>query len=66
MPQVRFVADFDWRPRRQITIAYKVGHECSVTTPCAEAAIAAGFAEYLKEPINERRKVKREPDVSAS
>ncbi|OAM77701.1 hypothetical protein A3840_08705 [Devosia elaeis] len=45
MPWVRFKADFDWRPRQGVTIAYKAGMHLLVTTRCAEAAIAAGKAE---------------------
>ncbi|MGV8830339.1 MAG: hypothetical protein ACOH2N_00045 [Devosia sp.] len=41
MPQVRFVADFDWKPSRQITVAYRSGDELLVTTACANAAMAA-------------------------
>lgn len=44
MPRVRFTADMDWRPKQGVTIAYKAGWSGLVTTPCAEAAVAAGKA----------------------
>lgn len=47
MPRVRFSADFDWKPTRQVTIAYRAGAEELVTTPCATAAVAAGKAEKI-------------------
>lgn len=52
MPWVSFDRDFDWRPKQGVTIAYKAGMHLLVTTPCAEAAIAAGKAR--REP--KRRK----------
>lgn len=42
--RVRFVRDFDWRPRLGITIAYRAGMEMPVTRACARAACAAGAA----------------------
>jgi len=47
MPRVRFSEDFDWKPTRRVTIAYRVGTEEMVTTPCAAAAIAAGKASKI-------------------
>lgn len=47
MPRVKFTADFDWKPTRQVTIAYRAGDLEMVTTPCANAAIAAGKAEKI-------------------
>jgi hypothetical protein len=44
MPWVRFTDNFDWRPKPQVTIAYKAGMHLLVTTPCAEQAVAAGKA----------------------
>jgi len=44
MPWVKFTADFDWKPTRQTTVAYRAGDEKLVTTPCAKAAVAAGKA----------------------
>ena len=50
MPWIRFTADFDWRPKHGVTIAYKAGMVKLVTTPCAVAAIAAGKAERTVKP----------------
>lgn len=46
---VRFTTDFDWKPKRSVTLAYKVGDIASVTRACGDAAIAANAAvEYKK------------------
>lgn len=50
MPRVRFLADFDWRATPAVTIAYKAGTVELVTTPCADAAKAAGKAEACQRP----------------
>lgn len=47
MPRVRFLADFDFKPSSQVTMAYRRGEEKLVTTPCAEAAIGKGKAELI-------------------
>lgn len=41
---VRFTADFDWKPLRQVTIAYRKGQVVNVRHACAEEAIAVGKA----------------------
>lgn len=49
MPQrVRFLADFDYKPTRQVTVGYKAGTEKLVKTECAEQAIAAGKAVEIE------------------
>lgn len=47
MPWVRFTADFDFKPKPAVTIAYRAGDDKLVTTPCANAAIALGKATKL-------------------
>ena len=47
MPWLRFTANFDWKPKPQVTIAFKAGQEKNVPTPCAEAALAKGVAVRL-------------------
>jgi len=54
MPWVRFVEDFDWRATPAVTLAYKAGTIAIVTTPCAEAAKAAGKAEAAQRPKGEK------------
>jgi hypothetical protein len=49
MPWVRFTADFDWKPNPQVTIAYRVGQEVNVTTPCAAKVLKAGKAVRLSK-----------------
>lgn len=47
MPVCCFIEDFDWAPPEfngRWLVAYKAGTVELVTTPCAEAAIAAGKA----------------------
>lgn len=55
MPRVRFLEKFDYHvPGRPVTLAYKPGEVRMVTTPCAQAAIAAGKAVPVqKEQPNE-------------
>lgn len=55
MPVVKFSADFDWKPKAAVTIAYKAGMQLLVTTPCAMAAVAAGKGTIITEP-------RRKPD----
>lgn len=52
MPWVRFTADFDFKPKAAVTVAYKAGDEKMVTTPCAAAAVARGKGEI----VNKKRK----------
>lgn len=47
MPWVRFTADFDFKPKPNVTQAFQEGQERNVTTPCADAAIANGKAVKL-------------------
>lgn len=55
MPWVRFIADFDFKPKRAVTIAYRRGMVKMVTTPCANAALAAGKAEPTTKPERVKR-----------
>ncbi|WP_309086461.1 hypothetical protein [Chelativorans sp.] len=47
MARVRFKEDFDYRPNRLTTVAYKAGMELTVRRECADAAVAAGKAIEL-------------------
>ena len=47
MARVRFTADFDYRPTKSITIAYKTGMEETVRRDCALKAISEGKAVEL-------------------
>lgn len=49
MAWVRFTRDFDWKPTRQTTIAYKKGSTLIVKAACAEAAISKGAAIRVKK-----------------
>ncbi|RVO41360.1 hypothetical protein CN093_08850 [Sinorhizobium meliloti] len=53
---MRFLADYDWKPRPPVTIAFRAGDVKNVTRACAAAAIAAGRAEPTERPKNDRRR----------
>jgi len=44
MARVRFIADFDYKPTKRVTVAYKAGMELTVKRDCAVKAVAAGKA----------------------
>lgn len=60
MTWVLFNADYAWKPKSQVTIAYRAGQRLNVTHDCAEAAIAAGYAVAVK---SERKKAKEDDGV---
>lgn len=45
---VRFTANFDFKPKASVTLAYLAGQERNVTRACAAQAIAAGKAVAIK------------------
>lgn len=53
---MRFLADYDWKPRPPVTIAFKAGDVKNVTRACAAAASAAGKAEPAERLTNVVRK----------
>lgn len=50
MPWVRFVADFDFKPKPGITIGYRAGYVGLVSRSCAEKAKARGCAVTVGRP----------------
>ncbi|HYC66647.1 hypothetical protein [Brevundimonas sp.] len=52
--RVRFTADFDYTPsgERRVTIAYRAGMELTVKREAGEAAVRAGKAEELSDPLD--------------
>jgi hypothetical protein len=46
---VRFVAPFEWKPKRSVTMVWKAGDTFNATKECAEAAIKAGAAVELRK-----------------
>lgn len=50
MPWFSFTADFDFRPTRRVTLAYRAGATLLITTPAAEAAEAAGAGKRVPKP----------------
>lgn len=46
---VRFTSDFDFKPKRNVTMSYKIGNTVNVVKDCAEAAIKAGAAVEMKK-----------------
>jgi hypothetical protein len=47
---VRFLSDFDFKPKPAVTIAYPAGLVVNVTRTCAAKALAAGKAEKTEAP----------------
>lgn len=62
MAWVRFTADFDFKPKPTVTIAYREGHVLNVTSACAAKAIAAGKAVRMKKPSKAAAPVEVEDD----
>lgn len=61
---VRFIADFDFKPKLAVTIAYKAGTVANVTNACAERAIALGRA--VKDvKANKAEEAKAKPAAEA-
>jgi len=48
--RVRFLADFDYKPTPQVTIAYRAGDVLLVRRECGERAIELGRAELTALP----------------
>lgn len=48
--RVRFLADYDYRPKPGITIAYQAGWSGLVRKECADKAVALGKAERVAVP----------------
>lgn len=57
--RLRFLKDFDFKPKSSITIAYKAGEEKLVTRACAEQALKAKVAERVTVPKPPRRLASR-------
>ena len=49
MALVLFTADFDYKPTRACTIAYKAGMTMTVKRDCANQAISAGKAVEVQQ-----------------
>lgn len=50
MPWFHFALDFDYRPTRRVTLAYKAGKTILIPTAAAEAAEAAGAGKRVPKP----------------
>lgn len=50
MPWIHFTADFDFRPSRRLTLAYREGTTQLVPTAAALAAEAAGAGRRVSKP----------------
>lgn len=66
MPWVRFTADFDFKPKPPVTLAFKAGAVRYVTRACAAAAIAVGKALPTERPADARRQASLETAFSAA
>jgi hypothetical protein len=56
MPWVRFLSDFDWKPKPPVTVGYLAGTTELVTRDCAADALAAGKAITSRRPADASRK----------
>lgn len=52
MPWFRFTADFDFKPRAAVTIAYRSGSTKLVSRACAEQAAALGRGDIIERPVD--------------
>lgn len=50
MPWVRFIADFDFKPKESVTVAFKAGTLRIVPRAAAAQAVAEGKAEAAERP----------------
>lgn len=60
--RLRFLKDWDWKPQRNVTIAFKAGEVHFVTAACSQAALYLGVAEPVTvkgPPAGIRAKIKR-------
>lgn len=48
MVWVKFTQDYDFKPKQQVTIAYRAGDEVNVTRICSARAIALEKAVLLR------------------
>tara|TARA_R110002020_G_scaffold53905_8_gene150482 strand:+ start:17352 stop:17534 length:183 start_codon:yes stop_codon:yes gene_type:complete len=55
MPYVRFLADYDFKPKPAVTIAFQAGMTKMVTRAAAAQAMAAGKAVPADRPTTPRR-----------
>ncbi|RVQ20394.1 hypothetical protein CN096_06745 [Sinorhizobium meliloti] len=62
---MRFLADYDWKPRPPVTIAFRAGDVKNVTRACAAAAMALGKAERTERQSNVRRTYARQTSFPA-
>lgn len=52
MPWFRFTADYDFKPRSAVTIAYKAGSTKLVSRACAAQAEALGRGTTIERPVD--------------
>lgn len=67
--RIRFLVDWDWKPSRMSTIAYRAGQTHYVTMACAERAVALGKAEPVTisdPPAGIRSTIARKRRVAAA
>jgi len=52
MPWFRFTADYDFKPRAAVTIAYRAGSTKLVSRACAAQAEALGRGITIERPVD--------------
>ena len=63
MVWVKFTGDFRFKPRPTVTQFFPKGLVMNVTTPCADAAKAAGKAEEVEKPKRNAKASAAEPEA---
>lgn len=64
MTWVRFTADFDFKPKPSVTLAFLAGQESSVTRECAALAVERDKAVQLRKPSKDAKPVEVHDDPS--
>ncbi|WP_376709087.1 hypothetical protein [Pseudochrobactrum lubricantis] len=57
MVWVKFTQDYDFKPKQQVTIAYRAGDEVNVTRVCSARAIALGKAVLLRGNLRKNNRL---------
>lgn len=62
MVWVKFIQDYDFKPKQQMTIAYRAGDEVNVTRVCSARAIALGKAVLLRGNLRKNNRLAETPE----
>lgn len=65
MVWVKFNRDFDWKPKSQVTIAYRAGSQQNVPRAAADAAVAKGAGTIVEKAPARKAAAKSKEDDGA-